>query len=271
MIVTVPGSGGIVHIPPTGEPPPLPFATTSSGDHHWAWRLLACGVATTGTTRTPHGRWDARGAVGPAGGDLTVGVTAGGVRAAGHVGIRGSNPAAAAIVAYLHGRPGAAGFDRIVVHESRCRQFDDGGLPLKSFDGGVGLCQLTHPPCTAHAAWDWRANLDAGLALFAAKRRLAERHLGQAGRPFTAAQAVREAVCLWNGGFYHVWDGGEWARPATLLCDPAAGNIGWDTTDPTNRGRSAADLHARDAATYARGHGAHWRYSGVCYADHLLG
>jgi hypothetical protein len=76
---------------------------------------------------------------------------------------------------------------------------------------------------------------------------------------------------MWNGGSYHVWDGHAWVRPATIVCDPAAGNIGWDMTDPANHGRSIADLHRRDAASYATGHGAHWQYSGVCYADHVLG
>ena len=185
--------------------------------------------------------------------------------------VRGTNPAAAQVAAWLAGKPGADGFDRVIAQESRCRHFTDAGLPVVSFDGGIGLCQLTDPPPTLAEAWDWRANLAAGLALFAAKRAAAERRLGANGRHFTAAQATREAVCMWNGGAYHVWSGEAWIRPPNIVCDPTAGNIGWDMIDPANHGRSAADLHRRDAASYAAGHGAHWHYSGVCYADHVLG
>ena len=270
MRLTVPGSGGIVRIGADGDLPSLPFVSDAAGPHRWAWHLAWRDHAARGTATTPHGRWDARGAI-VGGGTLTVAVTAGGRSAQATVELRGTNPSAAQVAAWLAGRPGAAGFDRIVAQESHCRHFTDAGFPVVSFDGGIGLCQLTDPPPTPAQAWDWRANLAAGLALFAAKRAAAERRLGTDGRPFTAAQATREAVCLWNGGTYYVWNGHAWVRPATVVCDPRAGNIGWDMTDPANHGRSVADLHARDAASYAGGHGAHWHYSGVCYADHVLG
>ncbi len=220
---------------------------------------------------TPHGRWDARDAIRCGGGTLTVRAAAGTAEGHAAVELRGTNPTDAQVAAYLAGKPGAQGFDRIVAQESRCRHFTDAGLPVVSFDGGVGMCQLTTPPATPAQAWDWRANLDAGLALFVAKRAVAEHRLGADGRTFTPAQATREAVCLWNGGPYHVWDGHAWVRPPHIVCDPHAGNIGWDMTDPANRGRSVAALHTRDAASYPAGHGAHWHYSGVCYADHVLG
>lgn len=270
MRLTPPGSGGIVHIAADGALPPLPFVSDAAGPHRWDWHLVWRDHAATGTATTPQGRWDARDTVG-GGGTLTVHAVAGQATASVAVELRGTNPSAAQVAAYLAGRPGAAGFDRIILQESRCHHFTATGLPVVSFDGGVGLCQLTNPPPTPSQAWDWRANLDAGLALFAAKRAAAERRLGAHGRTFTPAQATREAVCQWNGGVYHVWNGSAWVRPATLVCDPHAGNIGWDMTDPANRGRSVADLHARDAASYAGGHGAHWHYSGVCYADHVLG
>lgn len=201
---------------------------------------------------------------------LAVTATAGAASAQATVRLCGTNPGESQIVAYLAGKPGAHGFDRIVLQENRCRHFAADGSPVVSFDGGVGLCQLTHPPATVAQAWDWRANLDAGLALFAAKRTLAEHYLGQDGRHFTPEQATREAVCLWNGRFYHMWDGHAWVRPATIVCDTHTGNIGWDMTDPANHGHSPAALHARDVASYASGHWAHWRYFGVCYADHVL-
>ena len=43
--------------------------------------------------------------------------------------------------------------------------------------------------------------------------------------------------------------------------------------DPSNAGRSEADLHARDRGVYSAGPTAtaHWKYFGVCYADSILG
>ncbi len=271
MKLTLPGTGGVVHIAPTGELPPLPFTTDATGNHRWDWHLVWRDTHNQGTATTPAGRWDAREAIGCGGGTLAVTVTAGSDAGHGAVQLLGSNPSVDQVAAYLAGKPGAAGFDRIVAQESRCHHFTPAGLPVVSFDGGVGMCQLTKPPATPAQAWDWRANLDAGLKLFAEKRAAAEHRLGQGGRHFTPEQATREAVCMWNGGAYHVWDGHAWVRPATIVCDPACGNIGWDMTDPANHGHSVAELHARDAASYASGHGAHWHYSGVCYADHVLG
>lgn len=271
MKLTAPGTGGIVRIAADGTPPPLPFVSDAAGEHRWDWHLAWRDHAASGTATTAHGRWDARAAIGGGGGALSVRAQAGTAQAHAAVELRGTNPTDAQVAAYLAGKPGGDGFDRIVAQESRCRHFTAAGLPVVSFDGGIGLCQLTNPPPTPRQAWDWRANLDAGLALFAAKRAVAEHRLGAHGRAFTPAQATREAVCLWNGGLYHVWDGHGWVRPANIVCDAAAGNIGWDLTDPANHGRSPAALHARDAASYGSGHGAHWHYSGVCYADHVLG
>ncbi len=271
MKLTLPGTGGVVRIAASGELPPLPFATDAGGSHRWDWHLVWRDHSAGGTAATANGAWDARDAIGCGGGTLTVTAAAGTATCQGAVELRGSNPSADQVASYLSGKPGAAGFDRIVAQESRCHHFTPAGLPVVSFDGGVGLCQLTKPPATPAQAWDWRANLDAGLKLFAAKRAAAEHRLGQGGRPFTPAQATREAVCLWNGGTYHAWDGNAWVRPASIVCDPACGNIGWDMADPANRGRGVAELHARDAATYPSGHGVHWHYSGICYADHVLG
>lgn len=271
MKLTPPGVGGVVRVPASGIAPPLPFTSDAVGDHRWTWTLTWRGTITRGTATTADGRWQARPVIGSGGGDLVVTARCGTASATATVAIRGTNPEASAITAHLAAKPGAAGFDRIVVHESRCRQFAANGLPLVSFDGGVGLCQLTHPPAAVLDAWDWRANLDAGLALFAAKRAAAERYLGHNGRRFTAVQAAREAVCRWNGGVYHVWSGAKWVRPAQIVCDPATGNIGWDMSAPANHGCTVAQLHARDAASYRSGHGSNWLYSGVCYADRLLG
>jgi hypothetical protein len=66
---------------------------------------------------------------------------------------------------------------------------------------------------------------------------------------------------------------GRWVRTANVLCDSQAGNIGWDTNDPINLGRSEAELRRRDRGGYSAGPTAtgHWKYFGVCYADSILG
>lgn len=162
-----------------------------------AWRDHR--TAGTTTTTTAQGRWDGHGAV-----------TGGGTRTAAApavVAIRGTNPTLAQVAAYFAGKPGAADFDCIVAQESRCRHFAADGLPVVSFDGGIGLCQLTDPAPTLAQAWDWRASRDAGLALFTVKRAAAERRLGYAGRRYTPVETLREAVCVSNGGTDHDWNG----------------------------------------------------------------
>ena len=49
--------------------------------------------------------------------------------------------------------------------------------------------------------------------------------------------------------------------------------MGWDMTDAENKGKTVADLQKRDSALFNKPPqaGAHWRYSGVCYADAILG
>jgi hypothetical protein len=100
-------------------------------------------------------------------------------------------------------------------------------------------------------------------------------YLTQSGRAYSADQLKREAVCRWNGGAYHEWDAktNRWVRSPHVLCDSMAGNIGWDLTDPANKGKSETELHKRDSGAYsgAPPAGAHWKYSGVCYADRILG
>ena len=91
----------------------------------------------------------------------------------------------------------------------------------------------------------------------------------------TGDQLTREAVCRWNGGAYHQWDAkaGKWVRLSNILCDSATGNIGWDTNDAENTGKGEAELHKRDRGAYSAppAAGAHWKYSGICYADRVLG
>ena len=44
-------------------------------------------------------------------------------------------------------------------------------------------------------------------------------------------------------------------------------------TQAENKGKTQAELHTRDQGGYAAGKpvaGSHWKYFGICYADHLL-
>ena len=100
-------------------------------------------------------------------------------------------------------------------------------------------------------------------------------YLGQHNRTYTNEQLKYEAVCRWNGGAYHDWDAkaGQWVRPSNILCDSKTGDIGWDMNDEQNKGKTEVELHKRKSRSYSNppGAGAHWKHSGVCYADRILG
>ena len=255
--------------------PSIVFETDAAGPHTWQWAIAWDAFTVSGTAATPSNRWDASQALVDRGGTLTVTAIAGAATASLRVTITGTNPTAADVTGYVAASGKGDGFDRIIGHETQFRHFAASGEPIKSFDRGYGMCQLTTPPPSYEQAWNWKRNVDAGLALFAAKVAAARNYLGQNARAFTPEQLRREAVCRWNGGQYHRWDAAanKWVRTPTILCDSKTGNIGWDMTDPENAGKTEAVLRARDKASYSGGPrgGAHWRYFGVCYADRLLG
>ena len=275
MRIISPEAGHCFAIGADGSLPALSFVTDAPGAHRWIWNITWGDYHHSGAADTPGGRWNMRAALANLGGQLAVRARAAAGEAQISVRIVGTNPLASDVRGFLAERADAEGFDRIVAQESRYRHFDAKGEPIRSFDGGYGLCQLTAPAPDYTQVWSWKRNLEAGLALFAAKRAAARAWLEQGGRAFTPAQLTREAVCRWNGGRYHVWDdaAGCWARPSSILCDSRTGNIGWDMDDAANRGQSEAALHRRDAAAYTRPPAprARWRYYGVCYADHVLG
>lgn len=148
------------------------------------------------------------------------------------------------------------------------------GEPNRSFDNGFGIAQLTSPAPTFEQCWDWKKNVDGGLALFAAKQRTAKTYLAQNNRTFTADQLAHETVSRWNGGSYHVWDAkaGAWVRNPDIVCDTGTGNIGWNMQNAQNMGKTPEELHKRDVAQYKGGKkaGENWMYSGVWYADRIL-
>ena len=116
------------------------------------------------------------------------------------------------------------------------------------------MCQLTTPTPTFEQVWNWKRNVDGGLALFAQKRAAAITYLSQSGRSYTDDQLRYETVCRWNCAKSPVWDQatGGWVRPSHILCDSQTGNIGWDMTLDANKGKTEAQLRARDSGSYSR-------------------
>lgn len=255
--------------------PSIVFATDTAGPHRWEWSIQWRHLQTSGVVETPDNAWDAQTAIANLGGTLIVKAISGSDAVSQSVTLKGTNPDVTEVTAYLSTKTGAEGFDKLLRHESNFQHFDAHGEPVQSFDNGYGMCQLTTPVPSFEQIWNWKANIDGGLALFAAKRAAAVAYLSQNNRSYTPDQLAHEAVCRWNGGAYHVWDSvsNRWIRNPNMLCDSATGNIGWDMTDPANKGKTEAQLHQRDRAAYSRppAAGAHWRYSGVCYADAILG
>ncbi len=123
--------------------------------------------------------------------------------------IRGVNPSIAAVKERL----GNLDLQVMAFQESRFAQFKDSdGLPLFGAPNGYGIMQLDNPPATADQIWDWRANVDAGLALFAVKRQEAVTYPGRVRKKFpdatdfTPEQARLETIQRYNGGRYWNWN-----------------------------------------------------------------
>jgi hypothetical protein len=276
--IVSPAPASTFHVAADSEWPAIPFSIDSELPYGqqltWNWQVQWRKFSKKGTSVTTANTWDAKDAVKGLGGTLTVTVTGPGGNATASVQIAGANPATADILAYLATRPDSAGFEKILQHETQMTHFDPKGEPRASFDSGFGMCQLTIPAPSFEQCWNWKLNVDAGLALYAAKRQAATRYLSQKGRTFTADQLLHETVARWNGGPYHVWNSSQnaWIRNPAVLCDSKTGNIGWDLTKPENQGKNEAALHQRDAAKYrhAPGPGDCWGYFGICYADRIL-
>ena len=275
MKFTQPAASQTFTITSAPEWPAIEFETDAAGPHTWSWSLAWGAFKKSGKATTPGNTWDAKAAVADGGGTLTVRAEAQQANATIAVSIKGTNPSAAEVGAYLAKQPGADGFDKIVAHESKFKHFNAVNEPIKSFDNGYGMCQLTTPTPTFEQVWNWKSNIDGGLKLFAQKVASATTYLGQAKRSHTPEQLKYEAVCRWNGGAYHEWDAkaAQWVRPASMLCDTKTGNIGWNMNDEKNKGKTEAELRKRDSGSYSKPPtaDAHWKYSGICYADRILG
>ncbi|WP_374403618.1 hypothetical protein [Niveibacterium sp.] len=211
------------------------------------------------------------------GGRLTVEVRAGEEVFRRSVEVKAKNPSADDIKAFLAKQPDAAGFDRLLEQESGFKHLINAdGQPVVAFDKGYGLTQMTNPAPSFEQVWNWKENLLAGVKLYQQKQKLAKAFLSQSKRTYTDEQLKLETWSRWNGGGYHTWDAEtkSWVRSSTTLCDTATGNIGWDTTEKDNKGKTESELHERDKGTYAnpkkdKTEANKWRYTGVCYADHV--
>jgi hypothetical protein len=262
-----------------GTPPAIIFQTDGVGPHVWEWKISWKTFHKKGRLSTPDNKLDAAAFLQDLGGALelqaTLAPTAGKLAGVATITTKiiGSNPTVHDVTLYLATKPDSAGFAAILEHESRGRHFNTAGEPIKSYDNGYGMCQLTNPTPTMEQVWSWKRNIDAGLKLFATKVTAARNYLSQSGRTFTDDQLKREAVSRWNGGAYHSWDGKAWVRNPDILCDSKTGNNGWDMSLPDNAGKTEDELHKRDKDDYKGGHkkGDLWRPSGVCYADAILG
>ncbi len=254
--------------------PTIQFATDAAGPHSWTWTVEWKKFKESKVVNTPDNTWDAKKSVADLGGTLTVVATAGSATATIVVKIEGTNPTRAAVVEHIPAGEDRDLLQKIVEHESKTRHFTDTKEPLGSFDGGFGLCQLTNPAPTFPQVWNWKKNIDAGVKLLGTKRSEAKAFLGKEKRTYTDEQLQLETVCRWNGGTYHEWDDAakQWVRAKHILCDTKTGNIGWDMRDAENKGKTEAELHKRDSASYSKPptKDAHWKYIGVCYADRVL-
>jgi hypothetical protein len=254
--------------------PSIDFETNASGTHTWEWSIEWDTFTKSGKNSTPANQWDAKDVLTNYGGTLTVRAWANNAMAIITVRIKGENPSSFEVTQYLATKPNAGGFDKIIEHESKFLHFNSSSEPVKSFDDGYGICQLTTPAPTFDQVWNWKLNVDGGLKLFDQKRSAAIAYLSQSGRTYTNDQLKYETVCRWNGGSYHEWDSkaGKWVRKLNILCDSKTGNIGWDMNDVQNKGKTEKELHKRDSGSYSSPPepGAHWMYSGVCYADSIL-
>jgi hypothetical protein len=255
--------------------PIIVLQTDGSGPHVWNWEIAWGTFKKSGIENSLSNSWDAGSVVTNYGGIVTVRARANDQIAVITLKIKGTNPSGTEVRQYLNGKPNSDGFDKILQQESGWRHFNPSGEPIKSFDDGYGMCQLTTPAPSFEQVWNWKSNVEGGLKLFADKRTIAIGYLSQNNRTYTSDQLKYEAVCRWNGGAYHEWDdkAGNWVRHPNILCDSATGNIGWDMTDEENKGKTESELHTRDSGSYGGSPPAssHWKYSGICYADKVLG
>lgn len=269
------------------------FKSDVPGPYRWTWTMKwpaqASGLSEkdragdalrlfeeTGKFAQDGKRWNARSISQVIGGTLRVVVQVGEHEFTRTVEVLAKQPGAARIKALIaeHKEPL---LEKIVQQESRFKHVIEKDFqPVVASDKGFGAVQLTKPKPTYSEVWSWRENVLAGVRVLREKRRIAKAHLSQRGRKYTQEMLDMETICLWNAGLYYDWDENaeKWVRNKTILCDSNTGNIGWDMRKTDNKDKTEKELRERDQKTYNikksnRSAGHEWRYSGVCYADHV--
>ncbi|HDC2125851.1 TPA: hypothetical protein O7X39_004510 [Salmonella enterica] len=212
------------------------------------------------------------------GGKLTVKVKVNDIIIQRTVEIKGQNPSQTDVTTFVNAQDGLTGFDKLLEQETGGKNFINfDSEPITSFDQGYGITQMTNPAPTYTQIWNWKENILGGASLYRQKRSEAENYLSTDNRSYTEEQLQHETFSRWNGGSYYIWDEVQhsWVRRNNILCDTQTGNIGWDMNNPANENRTEDELHNRDHAQYPQGGAGQndehpWRYTGICYADHIL-
>jgi len=275
MRITSPARNAAFVIDHTPTWPSIVFETDATGPHVWRWTISWGHFKQSGRATTDGPSWDASEVIQDLGGTLVVKATAGAKQATASVSITAENTTEGEIETYLAGVEHGDVMFKLIGHETKYVHFTRRGVPRRSPDNGYGLCQLTAPVPSFAEVWNWQRNVDAGLRLYADKRREALGYLSKDKRSYTDDQLTRETVCRWNGGRYHRWDekSKAWVRPDNIVCDSKTGNLGWNMDDELNTGKTEKQLRERDKGGYNHlpGKDDHWIVSGVCYADAVLG
>jgi hypothetical protein len=148
------------------EWPSIQFETDSTGPHTWNWTIAWGSFTRSGKETTAGNQWNAKAAIANTGGTLTVRAEANKAMATITVKVKDANPSPQDVIQHLITKANSVGFDKIIEHESKFKHFNASNEPIKSFDNGYGMCQLTTPVPTFDQAWNWKLNVDGGLKLF---------------------------------------------------------------------------------------------------------
>ncbi|WP_241332529.1 hypothetical protein [Burkholderia cenocepacia] len=290
-----PATGDKFYIDETAKFPSVTFEikTTEPPPYQWKWTIVwdaqvspfrksgkrgkkVRSFSETGSFTSNDTTWEATLNDKILGGKLSVEVKAGSTEFRRTVFVLGKNPSKDDVLAYLKQIPNTIGFDLILEQESHFKSFwDTDNEPVVAGDKGFGMTQMTHPSPTYEQVWNWKENMKAGTSLFQQKQRDAISSFK--GHPYTEDQLKHETFTRWNGGSYYQWNAKtQQLERQDMLCDSQTGNIGWNPADPTNAGKTEAELHERDKDEYKKMKAGQskdhrWTYSGICYADHILG
>lgn len=264
--------------------------TSNAGPFHWSWELkwsvLACPQKKGKSRFKPRKtktyiergefsslskRWhaDLKGLI--IGGELTVLVKVGASLFMRKAIIGGMEPGfdriSAELSLFLESHPKEVALaKRIFIQETNCKHFYSDEQPLVSFDNGYGLGQATEPIPTFEQVWNWKKHVEYIVTnVIAGKRALARKYLEKHGN-YTDDDLDAETLVFYNGANYHylIWDNMQmkWVKNERILCDPQQSNTGWDLKSIENQKKTLEQLR--------EGEGGKPRYTGRCYAEHIL-